>query len=142
MTPNAAALAVAREWIGTPYLDGQACKGVGADCLGLIRGVYAEAAGVPVPPAPARPQPWPDPLAVEAALVEVLTLRLTARLLSAEDGDVAMLRVRYGAPATHLGVVDGPRFINAWSRRAVARHHLPRGWQVVRAWSWAGVFEV
>ena len=29
----------ARGWIGTPYVHQASCRGAGADCLGLIRGV-------------------------------------------------------------------------------------------------------
>lgn len=29
----------ARRWIGTPWQHGQACKGAGCDCIGLIAGI-------------------------------------------------------------------------------------------------------
>ncbi len=32
-------VAEAREWVGTPFHDQAAIKGIGADCAGLIRGV-------------------------------------------------------------------------------------------------------
>ena len=32
-------VAEAREWVGTPYRHGQALKGAGCDCIGLIGGV-------------------------------------------------------------------------------------------------------
>ncbi len=51
------ALAAARAWIGTPYLRDQAARGAGADCLGLIRGVWADVTGKPAPEAPGRPVP-------------------------------------------------------------------------------------
>ena len=34
-----AVIAAARGWIGTPYLHQASLKGVGTDCLGLVRGV-------------------------------------------------------------------------------------------------------
>jgi NlpC/P60 family putative phage cell wall peptidase len=37
---RAAALIEARRWIGTPYRHGASARGAGADCLGLIRGVW------------------------------------------------------------------------------------------------------
>ncbi len=35
-------VAVARGWVGTPFHHQAAVKGVGCDCIGLIRGVAAE----------------------------------------------------------------------------------------------------
>lgn len=50
MTPVVIA---ARRWIGTPYVHQAALRGAGADCLGLVRGVWREVLGEepePVPP--------------------------------------------------------------------------------------------
>ena len=33
---------IARTWAGTPYHHQASTKGVGTDCLGLVRGVYRE----------------------------------------------------------------------------------------------------
>ena len=35
-------VARARAWIGTPYRHRASCRGAGADCLGLVRGVWRE----------------------------------------------------------------------------------------------------
>lgn len=43
---------IARRWIGTPYHHQASLKGVGCDCLGLVRGVYRELCG-------AEPEPMP-----------------------------------------------------------------------------------
>lgn len=49
-------LAVARAWLGTPYLHQASAKGKGADCLGLIRGVWRELYGAePELPPPYTP---------------------------------------------------------------------------------------
>ncbi len=42
---SAAVVAAARNWLGTPYRHQASVKGVGADCLGLVRGVWREVAG-------------------------------------------------------------------------------------------------
>ena len=31
---------IARSWIGTPYEHQASCAGAGADCLGLLRGIW------------------------------------------------------------------------------------------------------
>lgn len=41
MTSRDAVVAEAREWIGTPFVHGQALKGIGCDCIGLVAGVAA-----------------------------------------------------------------------------------------------------
>ena len=38
-------VAAAQTWIGTPYRHQAARKGVGCDCLGLVRGVWREIYG-------------------------------------------------------------------------------------------------
>ena len=35
----------ARGWLGTPYVHQASSKGSGADCLGLIRGIWREIFG-------------------------------------------------------------------------------------------------
>ena len=35
-------VAIARGWIGTPYVHQASAKGAGTDCLGLLRGVWRE----------------------------------------------------------------------------------------------------
>jgi NlpC/P60 family putative phage cell wall peptidase len=47
-------VAIARGWLGTPYRHQASLKGVGCDCLGLVRGVYAEAYGRPAATGPRR----------------------------------------------------------------------------------------
>ena len=42
---SARIVAAARSWIGTPYLHQASLKGVGCDCLGLVRGVWREVIG-------------------------------------------------------------------------------------------------
>jgi NlpC/P60 family putative phage cell wall peptidase len=41
----AVVVAAARDWLGTPYHDQASVKGVGCDCLGLVRGVWREVVG-------------------------------------------------------------------------------------------------
>ena len=51
-----AVIAAARGWIGTPYLHQASLKGVGTDCLGLVRGVWREVMGAePEAPPPYAP---------------------------------------------------------------------------------------
>jgi NlpC/P60 family putative phage cell wall peptidase len=47
-------IAAARSWIGTPYRHQASLKGVGCDCLGLLRGVWREVMGAE----PEAPPPY------------------------------------------------------------------------------------
>ena len=61
--------AAARGWIGTPYVHQAAAKGQGTDCLGLIRGLYAELYGAePEAPPPYTPD-WNEARASEEPLL-------------------------------------------------------------------------
>jgi NlpC/P60 family putative phage cell wall peptidase len=106
MSPTRDAIvASARGWIGTPYRHQASLRGVGCDCLGLIRGVWREVIG----PEPERTGPY-SPDWAEASGVERLALA-GARHFSPVDpaslaaGDVLLFRWRQGLPAKHLAVV-------------------------------------
>ena len=45
MTTGDRIVALARGWIGTPYLHQTSAKAAGCDCLGLLRGIWREAVG-------------------------------------------------------------------------------------------------
>ena len=46
---RAAIVAAARGWLGTPYRHQASVRGEGADCLGLVRGVWRELIGAHYP---------------------------------------------------------------------------------------------
>ncbi len=51
-------VAAARSWLGTPYHDQASLKGVGCDCLGLVRGVWREVVGPEPLPIPSYRRDW------------------------------------------------------------------------------------
>lgn len=51
---------IAREWIGTPYHHQQSLKGVGTDCLGVLRGIWRELYSTEPEMPPAYSQTWGD----------------------------------------------------------------------------------
>ncbi|MEL6794106.1 MAG: peptidase P60, partial [Pseudomonadota bacterium] len=55
---GARAVRIARAWIGTPYRHQASLKGVGADCLGLIRGVWRELYGAEPEAPPPYSREW------------------------------------------------------------------------------------
>jgi NlpC/P60 family putative phage cell wall peptidase len=60
-------VAEARSWIGTPYRHQASLKGVGCDCLGLVRGVWRALYGEEPERMPPYSRDW-----AEASLRETL----------------------------------------------------------------------
>ncbi|MCK4713545.1 MAG: peptidase, partial [Marinosulfonomonas sp.] len=52
---------LARGWIGTPYRHQASVKGAGADCLGLLRGIWCEVYGAEPEAVPAYTPDWSEP---------------------------------------------------------------------------------
>ncbi|MGR3492459.1 MAG: peptidase P60, partial [Shimia sp.] len=52
--------AEARRWIGTPYHHRASLRGVGCDCLGLIRGVWRAVVGEEPWELPAYAPDWAE----------------------------------------------------------------------------------
>jgi len=122
-------IACARSWLGTPYLHQASVKGAGADCLGLVRGVYRALYGVEPETPPAYSADW-------AEVTDNETLRDAARrhltpipVDTAQPGDVVLFRVKAGVPAKHAAILSAPRrIIHAYSGRAVCESHLSSWW--------------
>ena len=120
----------AREWIGTPYRHQEVCKGIGCDCLGLVRGVWDDVIGDMAIKVPNYTPDWN-----EASGEEVLW-RAAQRFLIptniASRGDVLLFRIQNGSVAKHLGIQTeigpAPRFIHAYSGHHVCENHLTRPW--------------
>jgi NlpC/P60 family putative phage cell wall peptidase len=131
---NPAAVAEARAWIGTPFRHGASLRGAGADCLGLIRGVWRAVVG-PDPAAAVSYGPHWSALD-HGRLMDGLRSRM-AQVDRAAPGDVLALRLNGlgGGPcaARHLGVLaerDGaPTLIHAWSGRGVVESPMGEAWR-------------
>ena len=97
-------VAAARGWIGTPYLHQASLKGVGCDCLGLLRGVYRELYGGEPEPPPPYSADWAEASRREA-MAEAALRHLTPITLEAYGaGDVLLFRWRPDLPAKHCGI--------------------------------------
>jgi NlpC/P60 family putative phage cell wall peptidase len=137
-----AIVAAARQWIGTPYLHQASCKGAGADCLGLLRGVWRDVLGAEPETPPAYSQDWSEPQGEERLWAAALR-HLTAKSLpEAAPGDVLLFRMRDGAVAKHLGlqveVSSSPTFIHAYSGHGVTESALTPPWarRIVARFGW------
>ena len=143
---SARAAAAARGWIGTPYMHQAARRGVGADCLGLIRGVWEEVMGGVPEELPPYTADWAEPAGQEV-LMEAAARHLARRAPGdpGEPGDVLLFRMRERGIAKHLGIVGdtGPRptFVHAYSRHAVVESALTAPWarRVAARYAWPPV---
>jgi NlpC/P60 family putative phage cell wall peptidase len=134
----------ARGWIGTPYRHQSSTKGQGADCLGLLRGVWREILGKEPETAPSYTADWSEQSGEErlwaaaARHLKRVDMRVNAH------GDVVLFRMRAGSVAKHLAILGGdgggfPTLIHgysgvgvvetpltqAWARRIVAQYEFP-----------------
>jgi NlpC/P60 family putative phage cell wall peptidase len=98
-------LTLARAWVGTPYQHQASLKGVGCDCLGFVRGVYAEACGRAAEAPPSYSRDWAE-AARRETLIEAAERHMVCLPLNhAEPGDVLIFRLRLGAMAKHCAIL-------------------------------------
>ena len=127
---NERALTEARQWLGTPYQHQASLRGVGCDCLGLIRGVWrALQDAEPETPPPYRPD-WAE-LGGRELLAEALARSLIPLdLAAARPGDVLLFRMAPDAPAKHCAILSAAdRMIHAYWGRACVESWLGRWWR-------------
>lgn len=118
----------ARRWLGTPYRHQASLRGVGCDCLGLLRGVWRELYGSE----PEILQPY-TPDWAETSKGDPLLDAARRHLVPAGEitpGTVILFRWRDGMAAKHIGIATGPdRFIHAYERMAVTKSPLGSHWK-------------
>jgi NlpC/P60 family putative phage cell wall peptidase len=122
----------ARGWIGTPYQHQASLKGVGCDCLGLLRGVWRELRGAEPEIVPPYAPDWAGDGA--ETMYEAFARHL--RAVTPGDlasGDVALFRMAARGPARHCGIVAarGGRLtlIHARQNKQVSEELLSRFWR-------------
>ena len=115
-------VAAARGWIGTPYRHQASAKGAGADCLGLLRGVWREVLGDEPERVPAYTQDWSEPSGREELFAAGMRWLVPKAVSDAASGDVLLFRMRAGSVAKHLGIAGAqaacPTFIHAYTGHA------------------------
>ena len=123
-------VAAAKSWLGTPYRHQASRKGVGADCLGLVRGVWREAIGPEPAPLPPYTPDWAEALKQETLLEAAREHMREIPLGGALHGDVLLFRMGLGHPAKHCAIVSGTdRIIHAYWGRAVCETRLVPWWR-------------
>jgi NlpC/P60 family putative phage cell wall peptidase len=129
-------VAAARDWIATPYRHQASLKGVGADCLGLLRGVWRECLGPEPETLPAYTPDWAERLGEETLLAGARRHLPEIAIGASRPGDVLVFRIVQGCPAKHCAILSAPaigadpgRIIHAYWGRAVCETRLVAWWQ-------------
>jgi NlpC/P60 family putative phage cell wall peptidase len=133
MTPaftRAAIVAEARAWIGTPYRHQASLKGVGCDCLGLVRGVWRAVLGAEPEGVPAYAADWAEASSGEPLAEAALRHLVAIDLADIAPGDVLLFRWRAGLTAKHAAIATTrERMVHAHDGAAVAEVALAPWWR-------------
>ncbi len=118
-----------RGWIGTPYRHQASLKGAGADCLGLVRGVWRDVYGAEPEAPPAYSPGWAESSAGEALADAALRHLVPQQLQDTQPGDVLLFRWKNHLPAKHAGIaVSTTRMVHAHDGLAVCEVSLSPWW--------------
>lgn len=129
-------------WIGTPYRHQASFREVGADCLGLVRGVWRTIYGSePEAPPPYTPD-WAEASGAEPLLSAARRHLTEIDVKTARAGDVILFRMKRRGPAKHLGILiesdeENPRFVHAFCGRGVCESSLSEIWRGRLAYAFA-----
>jgi len=127
-----AALGEARLWLGTPYRHQASLRGVGCDCLGLLRGIWRGLYGAEPEPVPPYAATWAESAAPGT---DPLTAAATRHLVPAVGatpgpGDVLLFAFRSHLPAHHCAIATGDgAMIHAHDHAAVTEVALTAWWR-------------
>ncbi|GAW41250.1 NlpC/P60 family protein [Brevundimonas sp. SH203] len=129
-----AVVAAARAWLGTPYRHQASVRGAGADCLGLVRGVWREVVGEEPEVLPAYSADWAEVGGRETLLEAAGRWMRPVAVAAMRPGDVLLFRMSPGAAVKHCAILsadDGPepRMIHAYWGRAVVESWMGTWWR-------------
>lgn len=138
-------LTAARGWLGTPYRHQASLKGEGADCLGLVRGVWREIRGDEPEEPPAYQPDWAEVGGEETLLGAARRWLVEKPIGEMRSGDVLLFRMAEGAPVKHCAILSSverpePRMIHAYWGRAVVESWMGPWWmrRLTAAFAWPG----
>lgn len=127
---RAAALAEARLWLGTPYRHQASRRGAGADCLGLVRGIWRALYGVEAETPPPYTPDWSEFSGLERLDAAARRHLIPLPIPDAAPGDLLLFRMRARAAAKHIALRSAPdRLIHAWSGHGVVETPFGRWWR-------------
>ena len=137
-TQHSQIITIARDWIGTPYHHQASKKGVGCDCLGLVRGVWRQLYGNEIAVTPPYSRDWGEADNSEPLLTAAQKFLCPAPKQEVKPGDVLLFRMHPHSAAKHLGIMTGQRkMVHAMEGVAVSEVFLGSWWLRRRAGAFA-----
>lgn len=128
----------ARCWIDTPYRHQASRRGAGADCLGLIRGIWRGVYGEEPLTVPPYTPDWAEQLGEETLLNAAKACFLSVGKSGTRPGDIMIFRMKPDALCKHIAVrASQDTIIHAYWGRAVVESYLVPYWQKRHAYSFA-----
>jgi NlpC/P60 family putative phage cell wall peptidase len=123
-------LSLARTWIGTPYHHQASVRGIGTDCLGLIRGLYRDLYGEEPAAVPGYARDWAEANCDEPLLTAARAHLIEVPIDAAQPADILIFRWRDGLAAKHAGLLCVPgRMIHAVEGAPVSEVSLSPWWR-------------
>lgn len=135
-------VAAARGWLGTPYHHQASERGVSADCLGLVRGVWRDLYGRDAELPPAYSRDWAEASGEETLLAAATRHLVPVALGDAGPGDVIVFRLRAGLIAKHAAILTAPHaFLHAMEGGPACEVPLTGWWRrrIAGAFQFPGV---
>ena len=133
----------ARRWIGTPYQHQASVMGHGADCLGLLRGLWREVYGAEPQDIPPYSPHWAETGGQEWLWQGAARWLVEKPVEEMAVGDVLLFRMETGSVAKHCGVLTAlegrePKMVHAYWARAVVESWMGAWWQrrLVAVFGW------
>lgn len=125
-----AIVAAARRWIGTPYRHQASVRGAGADCLGVVRGVWREVIGPEPESPPAYAPDWHDPHGDDLLGAALGRWMASVPPDQAAPGDVLLFRMDALSPPRHADLLVSPgTMVHAYWARAVVESRCSPWWR-------------
>jgi NlpC/P60 family putative phage cell wall peptidase len=101
-------VALTRDWLGTPYHHQASLRGVGTDCVGLVRGIWRELHGGEAQALPAYTRDWAEGSGRETLLEAARRHLVEIAPFAAQPGDVLVFRWRRNTLAKHCAILSKP----------------------------------
>ncbi len=137
-------VATARAWLGTPYHHQASAIGIGADCVGLVRGVWRTLYGHEAETPPAYTRDWAEATGIETLIGTARRHFREIDIAAVKPGDVLLFRFRPHLVAKHAAILaTDATIIHALDGAAVAEVPLGLWWRrrIATAFAFPGIID-
>lgn len=100
-------VAQTRGWIGTPYHHQASLRGIGVDCIGLVRGIFRDVVGTETEVIPCYGPDWAEVTGEETLIAAARRHLVETPVHAARSGDVLIFRYRDRYLAKHAAILIG-----------------------------------